>query len=395
MLVRVSMVNPDTPGSVGHELGRYCSQVDLVSVSGRIITRDAVVAGEVICHEGVIVEIRPATGSAVADQWVCPGFIDLQINGSHGIDLVTQPRRMGELSRWLPAEGTTAFLPTVITSSPATRSGALEHLSAASMTTVPGRGHAHALGVHLEGPLLSPVRVGAHPPEHLASVTQGVAEQWTRERGVAMVTLAPEIDGAIELIRALVASGIVVSLGHTNATAAEFQGGIEAGARYVTHLFNAMRPFSHRDPGPIGAVLADGSITAGLICDGIHVDPVAIKMAWRSMGPERITLVTDAVAARGTGAFPRGVRTASGVLAGSALFLDQALRLLIEITGADLIDAVRTVTTTPAAILGVEDRGEIRVGARADLTVLDAQHRVRRTYVGGVSLVSDARSALR
>ena len=176
-----------------------------------------------------------------------------------------------------------------------------------------------------------------------------------------MATLAPELPGALELIGELTERGIVVSLGHTDCSAAEFAAGLAAGARYVTHLFNAMRPFAHRDPGPIGATLADDSVVAGLICDGIHVDPVAVRMAWRALGPDRFNLVTDAVAVLGSGPGDSqlgsvevtvdegGVRTASGVLAGSDLSLDRAVRNLVAFAGCSVPDAVRTVTVDPGS----------------------------------------------
>jgi N-acetylglucosamine-6-phosphate deacetylase len=186
-----------------------------------------------------------------------------------------------------------------------------------------------------------------------------------------------------------------VSIGHTDCTADEFAAGVEAGATYVTHLFNAMRPFSHRDPGPIGAALADDAVVAGLICDGIHVDPVAVRMAWRSLGPDRLNLVTDAVAVLGSepgasrlGAVDvtvddRGVRTADGVLAGSDLSLDCAVRNLVAFTGCAVPDAITTVTATPARLLGLADRGRLERGARADVTVLDGDLAVVATIVGG------------
>jgi N-acetylglucosamine-6-phosphate deacetylase len=218
---------------------------------------------------------------------------------------------------------------------------------------------------------------------------------WTRTRGVLLATLAPELPGAVETIAALAARGVIVSIGHTDCTAAEFAAGRAAGATYVTHLFNAMRPFSHRDPGPIGAALGDDTVVAGLICDGIHVDPVAVRMAWRALGPDRLNLVTDAVAVLGSepgesrlGAVEvtvgdGGVRTADGVLAGSDLSLDRAVRNLVSFTGCSVPDAVTTVTATPARLLGLADRGRLAAGARADVTILDAGLAVVATIVGG------------
>jgi N-acetylglucosamine-6-phosphate deacetylase len=320
--------------------------------------------------------------------WVVPGFIDLQINGAHGIDVTSQPTRIAELATVLPRYGVTTFLPTVITCPPAVRAAAL----AAWAGHGPGPG-AVPLGLHMEGPMLAPVRKGAHPERHLLAPAPEVVDGWSAAAGVSLATVAPELPGALEVIAALSARGVVVSIGHTDCTAEEFTAGRAAGARYVTHLFNAMRPFDHRAPGPIGATLADDDVVAGLICDGIHVDPVAVRMAWHALGPRRLSLVTDAVAALGTDGGHVGsvrvevtdgaVRNAAGVLAGSVLSLDQAVRNLVAFTGCAVPDAIATVTSTPADLLGLTDRGRLAVGARADVTVLDAELRVVATIVGG------------
>ncbi|MEX2627692.1 MAG: N-acetylglucosamine-6-phosphate deacetylase [Ilumatobacteraceae bacterium] len=346
---------------------------------GLVLTPTGPVPGEVWADRGTIVEVRPAELPDGPPHWIAPGSIDLQVNGSHGVDVATAPHRIGELAARLPVEGVTAFLPTVVTGPDHRRQAALDIGTAMSVPA----GAAVPLGWHLEGPAISPARRGAHPTEHLREPDAVAGERWTRARGVTMVTLAPERPGALELIAELTAAGVVVALGHTDADAAQFQAGLDAGATHVTHLFNAMRPFGHRDPGPIGVTLADETVTAGLICDLLHVDPVAIRMAWRALGPGRFVLVSDAVAARGTGPHPDGVRNADGVLAGSTLALDAAVRNLVAVTGASVADAVRTVTSTPARVLGLSDRGRLVAGARADVTVLDRQLRVVEVYVGG------------
>jgi N-acetylglucosamine-6-phosphate deacetylase len=357
-----------------------------VTLAGRVVTPDGVVEGVLRCEGGVIGSVRAAGGRP--DRWVVPGFIDLQINGADGIDVTTEPERIGELAAVLPRSGVTAFLPTVITCPPDVRARVL----ASWPPTVPDGG-AVPLGLHLEGPMLSPVRHGAHPVVALVEPSLEVIDGWCPDGGVRLVTIAPELPGALDVIAALAARGVTVSIGHTDANAAEFAAGRTAGARCVTHLFNAMRPFAHRDPGPIGAALADDDVVAGLICDGLHVDPVAVRMAWRGLG-RRLNLVTDAVAALGTGDDGRlgdvavtvtagAVRDAAGVLAGSVLTLDQALRNLVAFTGCSVADAVATVTSTPADLVGLADRGRLVPGARADVTVLDAELRVVETWVGG------------
>ena len=233
--------------------------------------------------------------------------------------------------------------------------------------------------------MLAPARAGAHPVHLLVAPSPDVIAGWTRDAGVVLVTIAPELPGAIDVIATLTQRGVVVSMGHTDATVDEVVAGARAGARYVTHLYNAMRPFGHRDPGPIGAVLADDALVAGLICDGIHVDPTAVRLAWRALGPRRVNLVTDAVAPLGTGDHATGVRNADGVLAGSVVRLDEAVRNLVAWTGCSVPDALASVTSTPADLLGLADRGRLVAGARADVTVLDAALRVEATYVGGIA----------
>lgn len=358
-------------------------QPTIAVANGAVITPDGVVEdGHIVIDGGRITTI----GSGAVEfpsidahgGWIAPGFIDVQINGAHGIDLTAQPERIDELAGLLPQGGVTAFLPTIITCPPDLRTGALD---AWRRRNGDRAGSAVPLGLHLEGPMLAPIRRGAHPEPLLEPPSLELVADWSRRAGVALVTLAPEQPGALDVIAALVERGVVASLGHTDASAEQFAAGLTAGATYATHLFNGMRPFGHRDPGPIGAVLADDRVVAGVIADGIHVDPVAVRMAWRTLGPQRLNLVTDAVAAP---AGPNGVRTTDGVLAGSDLTLDRAVRNLVAWTGCAVEAAIATVTSTPADVLGLTDRGRLRLGARGDVTVLDPQLRVVATVVGGV-----------
>jgi N-acetylglucosamine-6-phosphate deacetylase len=352
-----------------------------VRIEGHVLTPTGVVDGAVLVERGRIASIDSA--SDVPDRWVAPGFIDLQINGADGIDVTTQPERIGELAALLPRAGVTAFLPTVVTCPPAARERAIAAFGALE----PGPG-AVPLGLHLEGPMLSPVRRGAHAEAFLTAPDTSLIDGWSADAGVAMVTIAPELAGALDVISTLAARGVTVSIGHTDADAATFAAGRAAGAVAVTHLFNAMRPFAHRDPGPIGASLADEEIVAGLICDGVHVDPVAVRMAWRALGPDRLALVTDAVAGARLGSVGLtveggAVRTVDGVLAGSVLSLDEALRNLVAFTGCTVADAVATVTSTPARLLQLADRGRLEPGARADIALLDGGLHVTETIVAG------------
>ncbi len=358
-------------------------QPTIAVTNGAVITPDGVLEdGHVVIDGGRITNI----GAGAVDLpsidahggWIAPGFIDVQINGAHGIDLTARPDRIDDLAAQLPQHGVTAFLPTIVTCPRDLRTAALE---AWRRRDGERAGSAVALGLHVEGPMLAPIRRGAHPEALLEPPSAALVADWSRSSGVALVTLAPELPGALDVIAELVQRGVVVSLGHTDASAEQFAAGLAAGASYATHLFNAMRPFGHRDPGPIGAVLADDRVVAGVIADGIHVDPVAVGMAWQALGPQRLNLVTDAVAAP---AGPDGVRTPDGVLAGSTLTLDEAVRNLVAWTGCAVEAAIATVTSTPADVLGLADRGRLRVGGRGDVTVLDPQLRVVATVVGGV-----------
>jgi len=372
-------------------------------VGGRVVgPSGTVTAGDVIVADGSIQRIGSPGSNDVAGaelvldvdgMFVAPGLIDVQINGGWGHDFTADPASILAVAKRLPSTGVTAFLPTIVTTTAPRRSAAIDEIGRLAGREVDGA--AHPIGLHLEGPALAPARRGAHDPRSITAVHELDVERWTVEAGVRMVTLAPELPGALALIERLVRAGVVVSAGHTDCTAAEFVAARRAGVSMVTHLFNAMRPFNHRDPGPIGATLADPSVFAGLICDGLHVDPVAVAMAWQSLGARRTVLVTDAIAALGMppgGATlgsvgvtvdETGVRTAAGVLAGSNLALDQAIRNLVDFTGCSVGEAIVAASTTPGRLLGLGDRGTITSGSRADLVVLDDELRPRYTVIGG------------
>lgn len=344
---------------------------------------------------------RPDRVIDAAGLYVAPGFVDLQINGGFGIDLASTPDKIWDLGRLLPRLGVTAFLPTIISSPQRATDAALDAIGKRPANYV----GAEPVGLHLEGPMLNPLRAGAHPVEHLAEPSDKIIERWSKASGVTMVTLAPELPGAIRIIAELRRRGVIVAAGHSNATAAEARQGLDAGVTTVTHLYNAMAPFNHRAPGLMGATLADPALTAGLIVDGVHVDPVAVAAAWNAKGPAAITLVTDAVAPMGLSpgeyilgstavqAHERSVRGANGQLAGSLLTMDQAVRNIIDYTGCTLAEAVVAASTTPADVIGETRRGRLEPGALADIVLLDHNLQVAITMCAG-QIVYVAPSAL-
>lgn len=376
--------------------------VDLSIRGGRVVRPDGTIApADIDVAGGLIVALRDGTSEATSpdatvvfdatDRIVAPGYVDIQINGGWGDDFTSDPESIARVADRLPTVGVTSFVPTIVTSPPVRRAAALEAIG--RLEPLPHR--ARVLGVHFEGPAISPSRPGAHDVRWIGMPDAAEVATWTRANGVAMVTVAPELDGAVEVIEQLVGAGVVVSIGHTACSASEFTAARLAGASLVTHLFNAMARFDHRDPGPIGAAMADTDVRAGIICDGVHCDPIAVAMAWNALGPHRTVLVSDAVAALGLGPGTatlgsrrvvideHSVRTEDGVLAGSKLSLDQAVRNLVAMTGCPVGAAVVAASTTPADALGLDDRGRIEVGARADLVVLGDDLAVEHTLIGG------------
>ena len=324
--------------------------------------------------------------------WLSPGLIDIQVNGAAGHDTTDDPTSIWAVGEAVAATGVTAFLPTIVTAPEGRIDEALRILAAGPPRDYRG---ATVLGLHLEGPFLSPERHGAHDPQYLRAPDAGLAAGWSREAGVTIVTIAPELTGALDLIRELADRGVLVSIGHSDATLEEARAGIDAGARYSTHLFNAMPPLVHRRPGIAGAVLADERVTVGMIPDTIHVHPTVIDLAYRIVGRNRFSIVTDAMAALGmpNGTFQlggrevtvdeTGCRLPDGLLAGSNLRLDTGIRNLAAATGRGLETAVAAATTVPAGLLGLADRGRITPGARADLTIVTPEFGAAGTIVDG------------
>ncbi len=336
---------------------------------------------------------------------VAPGFVDLHCHGAGGVDVLTASEAdLLALARLLPRFGVTAFCPTLPSASHEALLTALGRISRARAVT---RAGARLLGVHLEGPYLNPARQGAQDPaalrppsrhelEILLAAAGGPAE------GLALVTLAPELPGMAELIPWLCRAGVRVAIGHSDATYRQVRQAVRLGATHVVHCFNAMRGLHHREPGVAGAALVLDQLTVEVIADGIHLHPAVVDLVVRARGPAGVALVTDATAAAGLGdgryrlgdrpvVVSGGVaRTVAGVLAGSTLTMDRAVRNARRYARVDWAAAVQMAATTPARVLGMEDRaGCLAPGRPADVVVLDRWGRVRATLVGGALVYSN------
>lgn len=324
---------------------------------------------------------------------LAPGFIDVQVNGGGGALFNQAPTveslaTIGEAHR---RYGTTGFLPTVITDEIAIIDRAMRAVEEAIDRGVPG-----VLGIHIEGPMLAPARHGIHDPRHLRGAAPDLLELVCSLRGGrTLVTVAPEVVGA-EAIRRLVAAGVTVAAGHTEATFEEMREGFAAGITGVTHLFNAMSPMTSRAPGAVGAALDDQEVWCGLILDGVHVHPATLRVALRSRPLDRFMLVTDAMPPVGTdltGFDLQGRRItvagdrcidAAGTLAGSVLSMDAAVRNAVHLAGVSVPAALRLASASPARFLGMESlRGEIAAGMTADLAWLGDDLAVRSTWIAG------------
>ena len=353
---------------------------------------DVLVRGDVRVEEGRVaaVGVMPAGASGLA----APGFVDLQVNGFGGVDfLAAEAPDYRTAGAGLAATGVTAYLPTFISAPDDAYDGAVAAAAAASMDARPGP---RILGVHLEGPFLSPCWPGAHDPRHLQAPTPVLIERLERAGPIALVTLAPELAGSPALIEMLVARGIVVSCGHSDADAARAHAAFDAGARAITHLHNAHRRIAHRDPGLGGVALVRPDVTVQVIVDGVHLAPEVAYAAFLT-ARERFCLVTDAMAAAGLGdgRYRLGsrdvevegmtARLADGTFAGSVLTMDAAVRNLVTL-GASEADALLAATRAPARLLARPDLGELAPGAPADIVVLDDALEVRATLVDGREL---------
>jgi N-acetylglucosamine-6-phosphate deacetylase len=366
------------------------------AVAGRLVLESGLVPGAVVVRGRKIVELRRGEGSEGLPETVytasvvSAGFIDLQVNGAFGAEIGPRAEAIAHLASRLPATGVTAFLPTLVSSDAELYPRVAEAFAASRETA-----GARPLGLHLEGPFLSPARSGAHRLDAIGHAPATLYDGLLDREVVRLVTLAPEVEGAHERIARLRAHGIAVSLGHTDASYDELRRGIDAGASMVTHLYNAMSGFGHRAPGAVGAALVDDRVAVGLIADGVHSHPAAVRLAVLAKRAERVALVTDAIS--GAGMEPgiyaldgqdilvdeTGARLADGKLAGSVLTLDRAVRNVMVWAGSRVDEACRMASEVPARVLGLAAKGRLLAGMDADLVLLDEQLRVQATFREG------------
>jgi N-acetylglucosamine-6-phosphate deacetylase len=384
----------------------------LAFTAARLLTpTDEIEDALVLVEHGRILEISlrsncqtPAEISVTdfGDGVIAPGYVDLHIHGSAGYDVMDETAEaLPAIERLLARHGVTSYFPTTVTAPLDTTVRALERLTNAIEKREKGNqdGDVRAvpLGIHLEGPFICHTRRGVHPPESLLAPSLNSFEKfWQAAKGrIRMMTIAPELEGATEVIAEAARRGVCVSLGHSDADFAAAERGIAAGARHATHTFNAMRPLDHRSPGILGAVLTDARVSADIIADGVHIDPAVVKLFADAKGPENTVLITDAISATGMpdgryrlGSFEVDVRDgkcmAGGKLAGSVLTMDRAVRNLAAFAEWDLPRAVAAASRNPARAARIANKGTLAVGADADFIVLNPENEVLRTFVGGV-----------
>lgn len=365
----------------------------------RVLTADGFLDNAWVRIDGdTISELGVGTPPAAPDvtldgQLLLPGFVDQHCHGGGGASFVTTDQAEAErAARFHLEHGTTSIMASLV-------SGSREALTSQITTLSPLVDNGTVIGIHLEGPWISQHFCGAHAQDQLrAPELTEVTELLNLGAGrIRMVTIAPELEGGIEAIRAVADSGALAAVGHTDADFATGVAAIEAGARVITHLFNAMRPVLHRDPNAAGALLDDPRVFGELICDGVHIHPTSIKLALRELGVDRTCMITDAMSATGVadGQYKLGELdvtvkdgvarlTEAGNIAGSTLTLDVALRFVVEHCDVSIEDASTMLSANPARVLGLTDRGTIEPGKRADLVVLDASLALTQVMQAGV-----------
>lgn len=373
-------------------------------LGGPIITPDQTVQeAAVILEDGRILAIVPEReaverppGADLLDTGgllIVPGLIDLHVHGGAGSDTMdATPEALRRMSRFFAEQGVTSYLPTTISQSPQAIQKAIDNLVQNGQET----GGAQILGVHLEGPYLSPSYHGAQPVEWLRIPDPSEYRPWYESGIVRLMTIAPELPGSLDCIREGVSRGVRFSAGHTAADYAQVQAAAEAGLSQATHTFNGMPSLHHREPGPVGAALVDDRIFTEVIADGVHLHPAVVQLIVNTKGVDRTILVTDAMRAAGLedGEYDLGsqivsvregvARTQAGGLAGSTLTLNRAVRNAMRFSGLSINQAIALATTSPAAALGISgQKGAIQPGAEADIIIVDPDFNVHATLVRG------------
>jgi N-acetylglucosamine-6-phosphate deacetylase len=382
-----------------------------LTASALITPLESIENGVVVIEDGTILkagsrkEIEiPGTARVVdfGDAVLAPGFIDIHIHGGAGHDVMDgDPSALAAVESLIAKHGVTSYCPTTVTAPVDKTLCSLEKLGrAVKHGHSNGQVRARALGLHLEGPFISRAKCGVHPVHDIAPVSMELFEKfWSAAQGtIDLMTVAPELPGAADLIREATARGICVSLGHSDADSRATQSALAAGARHTTHTFNAMRKLDHREPGILGVVLSDDRLSADIIVDGVHVAPELVKILLAAKGDERTVLITDAISATGMpdgkyrlGMFEvevKGLRcTVDGHLAGSVLTMDSAIRNVMSLANWSLQRSVRLATLNPARVLRVDDRkGSLAAGKDADIVVLSNSGEVIRTIVAGAGI---------
>src|SRR5580698_5455094 len=383
----------------------------LAFTAGRLFTpTDTIEHPVVLVEHGRVVAIfdrsrgEPPPGVAISDFGdgiIAPGYVDLHIHGNAGYDVMDDSAEaLPAIEQMLARHGVTSYFPTTVTAPIDKTLRALERLADAienrEEKNADHKDRALPLGIHIEGPFISHVRRGAHPLENLLAPTLALFERfWQAARGhIRMMTIAPELENAPEVIAEAARRGVCVSLGHSDADFAATERGIAAGARHATHTFNAMRPLDHRSPGILGAVLTDRRVSADIIADGVHLDPAIVKLFAKAKGAEQTVIITDAISATGMpdgryrlGTFEVEVRDGkcmtNGTLAGSVLTMDRAVQNLSRFAEWDLPLAVAAASRNPVRVARIANKGVLAVGGDADFVVLSSAGEVLRTFVGG------------
>jgi N-acetylglucosamine-6-phosphate deacetylase len=368
--------------------------VTRTELTGRLVLDDRVVGGRIIIEDDRVAEVAVDGGVGEGAAYLAPGFVDVHVHGWGGHDAMGGRAALDGMARALARRGVTSFLPTAVTAPLDALAGFADDVRR-WLPDAPADG-AQPLGFNLEGPFLAEARRGAHDPALLRSPADVRHDQLTPlADGLRVITIAPELPGAVELIQQLAGSGVAVSLGHSAATLDEARAGYAAGARTTTHLFNAMSGVDHRAPGLAVVALLDDAVYVELIADGIHVVPAVWPLITRLKPADRLLLVSDAISLAGMGdgrgrigslevevSGDRVTLLGTQVLAGSVLSLDVAVRNLVR-AGTPLPVAVAAASRNPLALLGITDRGRLAAGQRADLVELDDDLNVRRVMLGG------------